>query len=106
MFNIYIPDGNLLFSDRGLVKIIDTVPGGEELLIIGDLNAHNGLWCGCGNDNRNGKTIFEFLMKSSSSSSSSFYYQYPSIYKQKISQRAQWPVIWEKKQQKQNINNY
>jgi len=47
------------------MKIIDTVPGGEKLLIIGDLNVHNSLWCGCGNDNRNGKTILEFLIKTS-----------------------------------------
>ena len=65
IFNIYIPDSNLLLSDRGLEKITDTVPGGEKVLIIGDLNAHNGLWCGYGNDNRNGKTTYEFLMKNS-----------------------------------------
>jgi len=45
------------------MKIIDTVPGEEKLLNIGDLNMHNGLWCGCGNDDRNGKTIQSFTPK-------------------------------------------
>jgi len=60
-----LSDGNLLLSDHGLEKNYRNNAQKEETLILGDLNSHNGLWCGCRIDYRNRKTIFKFLMKTS-----------------------------------------
>jgi len=61
--NIYNASGNNKHIGSLIVEIFAKVPKNEELILVGDFNAHSNVWCRCELVNSSGKSIEESLLE-------------------------------------------
>jgi hypothetical protein len=59
--NVYNPDGNNTDLETVFDLVKNAIKPTEEFLIVGDFNAHSGIWCGCGNKNGSGSALEKIL---------------------------------------------
>jgi len=62
IFNIYNPDGSENNLREAFEQMMQSVPSGELIIVVGDFNAHSESWCTCGRSNNAGRDIEDFLM--------------------------------------------
>ena len=61
IINIYNPKGENKKIGKFIEEIVKTIPSCEKYIILGDLNAHNNIWCDCGISNSAGNSVEVFL---------------------------------------------
>jgi len=61
---VYNPSGNNGLSGERIDEIIKMMPVAEDMIILGDMNAHSKSWCKCRNVNSSGKSLENCLINS------------------------------------------
>lgn len=63
VFNVYNSNGNNPIVGDLIKKLYNLVPSNEDLIILGDFNAHSKVWCKCDLVNPSGRSLEKLLLE-------------------------------------------